>query len=161
MSPDTKSFMFSIDPGVRTRRELALLPFEQDVLTVSRCFFETYEKPDSQCWMQAFMEAEQRFQPPFGATIAHATHLTINFLQTARGGAFSYFPTSDAMAEYAVTPAEKQLIEVMRAVGAGDVEKAEWAALLLCHGGETERFLAAMERLCLIFGQIEGLRYQG
>lgn len=161
MAPDIKSHMHAFDPGVRARRELALLPFEQDILTVSRYFFETYEAPDTQCWMRAFMESEQRFPPPFGATIAHAVHLTITALHTARGGVLSYFPAQDPMADRAVTPAERQLIEVLRAVRAEDVEKAEWSALLLCHGGDSEEFLAAMERLCLIFGEIDKLRYQG
>lgn len=159
MAQDTKTHMIALDPGVQARRELALLPFEQDFLMVSRCFFETYETPNTQCWMRAFMEAEQKFPPPFGATIAHAIHLTITALQNARSGAFSYFPVSDVMADRAVTPAEKQLVEVMRAVRSDDAEKAEWTSLMLCHGGDSKYFLAAMERLCLIVGQIEELRF--
>lgn len=160
MVEHTKSQMIALDPGVRARRELALLPLEQDFLTVSRFFFETYETPETQCWMCAFMEAEQKFPPPFGATIAHAIHLTITALQDARSGTFSYFEARDAMADRAVTPAEKQLIEVMRAVRSADIEKAEWTALMLCNGGESKYFLAAMERLCLILGQIDELRFQ-
>ncbi|MEM6890095.1 MAG: hypothetical protein AAF636_18455 [Pseudomonadota bacterium] len=159
MANETESYVFALDPGVRRRRELALLPFEQNFLTVSRYFFETYELPDTQCWMRAFMEAEQRFPPPFGATIAHAIHLTINALQKARGGTFAYVRTDDVISDRSITKAEAQLIDVLRSVQTDDVEKANWTALLLCHAGDSKDFLAAMERLCVITGQVSELRY--
>lgn len=156
-----KNNVFAFDPAVQARKELALLPHEQHFLTVVRCFLQTYETPGSQCWMNAFLYAEQRFPPPFGATVAHACHLAIETLCLARGRSLSYLKTDNELADRAVTNSERQLIEVLRAVQTSDVEKAEWTALLLCHGGDTKDFLAALERLFIITGQIEELKFQG
>ncbi|MEL6171038.1 MAG: hypothetical protein AAFR02_03360, partial [Pseudomonadota bacterium] len=133
--------------------------FEQDFLCVARHFFETYENPDTQCWMQAFLVAEQQFPPPFGATIAHAISLVVTALKT-RGNSFSYYRADDPLAEHAVTREEQYLLQVLRHMRSGALQQLQSAALLLCCGGDTEPLLAALERMCVITGDIKELRFQ-
>ncbi|MEQ3709646.1 MAG: hypothetical protein ABNH38_04400 [Tateyamaria sp.] len=159
MTEAPKSQIFLCDPGIADKQNLALDSFEQDFLCVARHFFETYENPDMQCWMQAFMVAERRFPPPFGATIAHAISLVVTALKT-RGNSFSYYRAEDPLADYAVTREEQCLVHVLRHMRLGEVQRLQSAALMLCCGGDTKPFLAALERLCVITGDIKELRFQ-
>ena len=102
MTQHAPSQIFFCDPGMGNRQSLELDPFEQAFLCVARHFFETHDAPDAQCWMHAFMAAEQRFPPPFGATIAHAISLAVSALATRRGS-FAYFRNSHALADHAIT----------------------------------------------------------
>lgn len=156
--PNTQIFLF--DPNHADRQSLALGPFETDVLRVARYLCQTHEDPDTQCWMQAFMEAEQCFPPPFGATIAHAISIALTALQSARGGVFSYLRVSDPLADTSITQEERYFVEVLRGLRTGDVAHVRSVALLLCQGGASDAFLGAMERLCIITGDVRQPRFQ-
>ena len=59
--PETRFVV--IDRGIGTQESLAPDTFETTFLSVCRHLFESFQKPESECWMNAFMEAEQRFPP--------------------------------------------------------------------------------------------------
>ena len=156
--PNSQVFVF--DPSRADRQALALEPFETDFLRVARYLCQTHEEPVAQCWMQAFIDAEQCFPPPFGATIAHAISIALTTVQSARGGVFSYFRVSDTLSDDAITQEERYLIEVLRGLRSGDIARVRSVALLLCQGGDADAFLGAMERLCMITGDVSRLRFQ-
>ena len=159
MARHTPSQIYFCDPGIGDRQNLELFPCEQSFLCVARYFFETHDTPDNQCWMQGFMAAEQRFPPPFGATIAHAISLSVSALAT-RSGSFAYYRNDHPLADHAITREEQYLLQVLRGLRAGEVANLQTTAMLLCCGGDTRPFLAAMERLCIITGDVAELRYQ-
>lgn len=155
----TPAQIFFCDPGLGGHQSLELDAFEQSFLCVARHFFETHDAPDSQCWMQAFLEAETRFPPPFGATIAHAISIVVSALGT-RQGTFAYYKTGHVLADHAITREEQYLIKALRDMRTGNRTNVQTAALLLCCGADTRPFLAAMERLCLIIGDVSELQFQ-
>lgn len=159
MTHHTPSQIFFCDPGIGDRRSLEMDAFEQAFLCIARHFFETHDSPDTQCWMQGFMAAEQRFPPPFGATIAHAISLAVSAL-AGRSGSFAYYRTDHALADHAITREEQYLLQVLRGLRSGESGNLQTTAMLLCCGSDTRPFLAAMERLCLITGDVTELRYQ-
>ena len=67
--------IIALDPSTSDRQELVLDGFETSVLNIARKLFESFEEPESQCWMSAFMEAERVFKAPFGVTISHAIRI--------------------------------------------------------------------------------------
>lgn len=154
------SQIFVADPGIAERQAMSLSPFETSVLSVARHLFETYEQPEGQCWMQAFMEAEARFPAPYGATIAHAISVAVGALRTAQHGTFSYFRTSDALAPHAVTDTERRFVETLRHVADGRAAAARASAMMLCFGGPSQAFLAALERLCVLTGAVQETQFQ-
>lgn len=149
-----------IDRGVGTRESLAPDTFETTFLSVCRYFFESFQKPESQCWMNAFMEAEQRFAPPFGATLAHAITIALKELREVRQIPFSYHKHGSFAAEQAVTDDERYLVLTLRAIREGRLSEARSNAIMLCAGGESKALLGALERICVLTGEIETLHFQ-
>jgi len=157
MTPSSHIFVY--DPGVADHHALALTEFETAFLSVARSFFETFESPNGQCWMLGFMDAERRFPIPYGATIAHAISLAVTALRDTHQGVFPYFRTTDEMADRAVTQTERYLIETLRHIRSGNRAAAQTSAMLLCQGNSARTLLQALERLCLITGDVTELRF--
>ncbi|NRB00252.1 MAG: hypothetical protein HRU32_10585 [Rhodobacteraceae bacterium] len=157
---DPKTQIFVYDPGVAERAAMDLNGFETTFLTVARHVFETYENPDAQCWMTAFMEAERVFPAPFGATLAHAIAVAVNGLMIGRTRAFSYFRSSDPLADQAITTEERYFVMILRCLRDHRYGMARTNAVLVCEGGHTAELLAAIERICIITGDVQQPRLQ-
>lgn len=155
-----KEQIFVVDQGFKERSDLSLDDFERGTLTVARHLFQTYAAPESQCWMDAFMAAERAFQPPFGATIAHAISLLVNELRTARQRTFTFYEAGHAFADTAMTREERYLIQTIQLIRSGAYSGARTQAMLLCDGGDCSGVLAAIERLCIITGDVKEPRLQ-
>ncbi|MEM8578323.1 MAG: hypothetical protein AAGF60_10760 [Pseudomonadota bacterium] len=153
------SQIFVYDPGVAERHALELSDFELAFLSVARSFFETFESPSGQCWMMGFMDAERRFPIPYGATIAHAISMVVSELRESHQGVFPYFRTTDELAGQAVTQTERYLLETLRHIRNGNRSGAQTTAMLLCQGNASRGLLQALERLCLITGDVTELRF--
>lgn len=146
--------VFVVDPGIAERDSMAMSTFETAFLDVARHLFETYENPQSQCWMTAFLKAEQVFDPPFGATIAHAIAITIKAVSSERLRGFSYYRSTSPIAARAVTDEERYLVLALRAIREHDHSAARLNALLICEGGDSSPLLAALERIAVITGDV-------
>lgn len=155
----TFSHMFVYESSP-VRRVLNLDGFEKATLCVARHLFATFHHPSEQCWMSAFMEAERAFPPPFGATIAHGITIAIREMSKERCRAFSYFRCDDPLSETATTREEQYLLMTLRGIRRHDHQMARAHALLVCDGGDSDAFLAAIERVCLITGEVQQTRYQ-
>jgi hypothetical protein len=152
--------IFVYDPGVSERATLELDAFENTFLSVARQVITTFDVPDTQCWMTAFMEAEAQFPRPFGATIAHTIVMIINVLRAQRSTTFSYFRHDDPLAKLSMTPEERYLVLTVRNVRRGNGFAARMNAMLACEGGDAHSLLGATERLGLITGDVMTLQYQ-
>jgi hypothetical protein len=149
-----------IDEGMAERKALGMDEFEVTFLSVARHLFANFHAPENHCWMDAFMEAERSFPPPFGATIAHAIAYIVEAMRCTRHSMFSYIRNDDASADLAITREERYLVQVLRAMRSGAHTQARTQAMLLCDGGDTGKLLAAIERLCLITGDVSELQFQ-
>lgn len=149
-----KSQIFVHDHGMTERALLDLDDFEQSFLAIARHIMANFESPDNHCWMAAFVEAEQAFPPPFGATIAHAVSIVVDALRQRRSSAFGYFRADNPLAHAAVTREERYLMCVLQDLRRSKLSSAKTHALLVCGGGEADAFLAAMERICVITGDV-------
>ena len=69
------------DSGLVLISDVGLDEYEQKILQIARLVFATFDKPETQRWVQAFHIAENSFPAPFGATIAHAVVITLNALR--------------------------------------------------------------------------------
>lgn len=148
------SQIFVHDHGMTERALLDLDDFEQSFLTIARHIMANFETPDDHCWMTAFVTAEQAFPPPFGATIAHAVSIIIDALRQGRSSAFGYFRADNPLAHKAVTREERYLMCVLQDLRRSKLSTAKTHALLVCEGGDAGAFLAAMERICVITGDV-------
>ncbi|MEM9434635.1 MAG: hypothetical protein AAGA12_12000 [Pseudomonadota bacterium] len=144
--------IFVFDPGIAERAPLDLDPFERAFLTIARHFISNFEEPSDQCWMQAFLESERVFPPPFGATIAHAIAIILTCVRDHRQSAFSYFRVGDPLADMAMTKEERYLILTLRGTRFQQKTMAQTNALLLCEGDGSSALLEAVARLCIITG---------
>ena len=158
--PSDTSQIFVYDPGVAERAPLDLDAFERSFLGIARDSISSFDAPQLLCWMTAFLEAERIFPAPFGATIAHAIAISINALRDGRSSPFAYFRTGDPLADLAMTRQERYLLLSLRGIRRNDPSTARANALLVCEGGDTMGFLAALERLCLITGDVSECQYQ-
>lgn len=159
-TPKTTSQIFVYDPGISDRAALDMDTFEETFLTVARQIITTFDEPDTQCWMSAFMEAEARFPPPFGATIAHAIVVIVNVLREERSSAFSYIRHDDPADVLFITPEERYLLLTLREVRQNNGFRARMNAMLACEGGDAARLLAAIERLGIITGDVGSPEFQ-
>ena len=143
------------DPSNSDRQELVLDGFETSVLNIARKLFESFEEPESQCWMSAFMEAERVFKAPFGATIAHAITIIISDIWHVRSRNLTYLRASDPMTVSSLTPEERYFMQMLQDMRRQNYAQARMFAMLLCEGGDSDVTLAAVERLCIITGDIK------
>jgi len=158
--PTTPTQIFVYDPGVTERAALEMDAFENTFLSVARQIITTFEVPHTQCWMTAFLEAEEQFPPPFGATIAHAIVMVINVLREERSSTFAYFRHDDPLAKLSMTPQERYLVMTLREVRNGNGFRARMNAMLACEGGEAHRLLARVEQLGIITGDVATPQFQ-
>lgn len=152
--PPANSSVFVVDPGITERACLNMNAFEAAFLDVARHIFETLETPQTQCWMTAFMKAEQVFEPPFGATIAHAIALTVQEISAERLRVFAYYKSGSPVAARALTDEERYLVLALRAMREHQHSTARLNALLICEGGDNSGLLAALERISIITGDV-------
>jgi len=160
MTSSDTSQIFVYDPGIAERAALDMDTFENTFLSVARHIITTFDVPDSQCWMTAFLEAEERFPPPFGATIAHAIVIIIHILKQERSSTFAYFRHDDPVAKLSMTPQERYLMLTLRAVRNADGFRARMNAMLACEGGDAQLLLGSVERLAMITGDVTTPQYQ-
>ena len=99
--------------------------------------------------------------PPYGATLAHAITIALRELRTARQISFSYHKHGSLTAESAVTEDERYLVLTLRTIREGRLSEARSNAIMLCAGGDSNGLLSALERICVLTGEIEDLRFQG
>lgn len=154
------SQIFVYDPGVTDRANLDLDVFEKSFLGIARDIIASFDRPQSHCWMTAFLEAERVFPAPFGATIAHAIAVSVDALRAGRTRAFSYFPNGAPLGDISMTQEERYLLMTLRGLRRCEPATARANALLVCEGSDPARLLAALERLCLITGDVTECRFQ-
>lgn len=127
--------------------------FELAVLEVARQFFAAYANPDEHRWMDAFEQAELKFPPPFGATLALAVMRAIRVLRTSRTTAFEFVEPNCEICRQTITQEERYLISILKAVRKERRSEAMTHALLVCEGADPERLVLAFEALCIIIGE--------
>lgn len=152
--------VFVYNPNVAELTTLDLDEFESAFLCVARHLFETFDQPDQQCWMDAFWEAEQMFPASFGATIAHAVAISINALPINRNRPFCHFRAQDSLDDPAMTSEERYLVFVLHAMRQQNSASAIANATPVCEGGEIADLLAAIERMCIITGDLAVPKFQ-
>ena len=144
------------DSGLVLISDVGLDEYEQKILQIARLVFATFDKPETQRWVQAFHIAENSFPAPFGATIAHAVVITLNALRVSRNRCFSFFDAGHPHADTVMTQEEKYVLLTFHAIRRKESTKARMQAMLACEGGETKSFLSAFERLAMITGDVSG-----
>jgi len=144
--------------------DLNLTGAERGVLSVARCFFHSFARPESQAWMEALSEAEARFGSEAGPGIAHRILGVLQAVRGARRSTFMFNPARCPSCSRAVTSEERRLMLALVAVGRGDAGSAHVETMLLCEGNDIAPVLGAMEELVEIlperrdmFGRRRGL----
>ena len=152
--------IFVCDRGAAARENLCLDAFDQAFLRIARHLFAAFETPEDHSWMQAFMEAETAFPPPFGATIAHGIAIALNAIRAERLRPFAYIRPTDPVAPQGLTDEERYLLLTLRGLRSGNAGLARTNAMLLCDGGAGPELLAALERLAIITGDVTEPAFQ-
>ncbi|MEM9973934.1 MAG: hypothetical protein AAF771_07105 [Pseudomonadota bacterium] len=135
--------------------ELALGPFEKHFLDTARRFIIALTVPESLAWVEAFRRAELAFPAPFGATIANAILIAVSEMQRARLDPAAIRIALHCSEGAVVTEDEHRLISAFQAVRLRRQSDAYANALLLCDGGSCRAFLAALERIAIITGDVD------
>ena len=139
--------------------EMSFDEFEISILKIARFFFEALDKPNSQIWKLAFLKAESFFPIPFGASIAHAISIAIDSMCFARTQSFSYFANTHPEAHLQITNEEKYFLKAFQSIRQNKKSSAETFGLLVCEGSEINGFLATLERLAMITGDVQNPAY--
>ena len=135
--------------------ELGFDVFEISVLRIARYFCEAFDQPMRQTWKLAFLEAEKIFPAPFGATIANAISIAIDMVCLGRKRNFCYFQVNSLQANNVMTDEERYFLMTLHQIRRGKKSAARSYAMIVCEGPHSEGFLAAMERLAIITGDVE------
>lgn len=160
MPSANQSCVFVCTPNAVSVAQMQLDPFEMSVLEISRIYFETFQSPEKQLWAEAFHLAEQRFDVPYGATVAQAVATILLHLQSKRAGIFAYFGRDHAEAYTLLTQDEANLMRLVQHMRAGRVSLLHSTALILACGGNVRPLLATVEQLCILSGDVDKPRFQ-
>ncbi|MEL7213705.1 MAG: hypothetical protein AAGK92_13665 [Pseudomonadota bacterium] len=138
----------SANANPRLARTDRLNPFEGKILTIARCYFQTFACPAGQTWIESFRMAEQFFKPEDASQYALGT---LNVVQTMRSARRSTFKFSNPLCpgcSSLLTEAERQMTSALAAVRMGQRSSAHIHALLLTEGNDPQPMLRAMQDLC-------------
>ncbi|QBX99990.1 hypothetical protein E2K80_03935 [Rhodophyticola sp. CCM32] len=136
--------------GRRTERVADLDRFEADILSVARCFFQTFASPERQTWVQAFGMAQTLFPGLDGANLAIGVLNVVQAMRVSRSSVFTFSNPYCADCARILSDGERQLTSALYAVRLGHRSTAHIHALILTEGGETERLIYALEKLAAL-----------
>ncbi|MEM0947705.1 MAG: hypothetical protein AAGK37_09890 [Pseudomonadota bacterium] len=139
--------------------DLDLDEFALNVLDVARHFLISLAVPESLAWVEAIRRAECAFPPPYGATIASAILVAVQETQISRFHRSRLRVALHTPDGAAVTNEERYFIEAFQDIRKGRHSRAYANALMLCEGVNSHAFLAALERLAVITGEVDALHY--
>ena len=129
--------------------------FEISVLRIMRYFCEAVDQPARQTWKLAFREAEKIFPVPYGATIAHAISVAIDMVCVSRARNFCYFQWNSLQAKDLITDEERYFLMTLHNIRRGKKSAARSYAMMVSEGPQFVDFLAALERIGIITGDVE------
>ena len=131
-------------PKNRLIGELGYDRNETAVLTVIRYFFQSFQHPASQSWVNAFGAAEARFaQPLAGEVTARALHMVM-CMRTSRKSSFCFTNPNCTRCAARVTSNEAQFMSVLKLARHHRPEAMQAHASLLCEGNDVTAYLNAV-----------------
>ena len=125
-----------------------LHPFEGKILTIARCFFQTFACPGGQSWMDSFKMADVYFKSEDAAQMALGILNIVQTMRIARNSTFQFSNPLCPGCARLMTETERQLTSALSAVRLGQRSTAHIHALLLTEGNDTGPMLNAMQELC-------------
>ncbi|MEL6508174.1 MAG: hypothetical protein AAFQ47_13285 [Pseudomonadota bacterium] len=125
-----------------------LNPFEGKILTIARCFFQSFAFPAGQTWIESFKMADNFFKSEDAAQYALGTLNVVQTMRVARNSTFKFSNPLCPGCASLLTEAERQLTSALAAVRMGQRSTAHIHALLLTEGNDPQPMLRAMKELC-------------
>lgn len=132
----------------RLARTDSLNPFEGKILTIARCFFQTFACPGGQTWIESFRMADKLFACEDSAQYAFGTLNIVQTMRVARSSTFKFSNPLCPGCASLLTDSERQLTSALAAVRAGQRGTAHIHAMLLTEGNDPQPMLRAMQTLC-------------
>ncbi len=132
----------------RLARADSLNPFEGKILTIARCFFQTFACPAGQTWIESFRMADKLFASDYAAQYAFGTLNIVQTMRVARNSTFKFSNPLCPGCASLLTHSERQLTSALAAVRTGQRSTAHIHAMLLTEGNDPQPMLRAMHTLC-------------
>ena len=123
---------------------------ELDILQIARLIFLSFHHPETYAWVNAFNIAEQRYEKPYGATIANAVVTTVNAVCGARGSGLRYHDPHCLICQEYVTPDEQFFVGALHELRLGKKLSARTHLMHLCEGLDECATFEAMGKLTQI-----------
>lgn len=139
--------------GTDDCQHLAQTSFDQlelDILQIARLIFLSFHHPETYAWVNAFNIAEQRYEKPYGATIANGVLTIVNAVCGARDSGLRYHDPQCLICQEYVTPDEQFFVGALHELRLGNKLSARTHVMHLCEGLDECTTFEAMGELTQI-----------
>lgn len=120
---------------------------EDTLLTIARCFFQSYAIPDSQSWMPGYDIAEAAFGDETGSMIATRMFTVLRAVRYSRRSMFCFNSPTCACCAQVVTEHERRLMQALQSIRCNYTGRAQTELMMLCEGNSVVQVIDAMVRL--------------
>lgn len=127
--------------------DLRLDPFERLTLALLRWHFQNLAQPDSHGWLMAMRVAAAHVGSRQAGVLCYDIVGALQSLRMARKTPVSFNPEGCGCCRVWVTPDERRLVELLKALRKGQQGQAQIIAQVLCDGVPDTPLLASMQVL--------------
>ncbi|MFN6977169.1 MAG: hypothetical protein ACK4OP_03525 [Gemmobacter sp.] len=120
-------------------------PFARLTLSLLRWHFQTFAAPASQGWLRALHCATLHAGPNAAGALCYDLVAVVQALRATRRSSFRFNPEGCACCRVWLTPDERRLVEMIGAVRAGRLGRAQALGQILCDGNPAENLIAMTE----------------
>ncbi len=130
-------------------RSRAGMDSDEDVLlTLSRCYFETFAVPTSQSWMRCFDLAERYFGGDKGAIICQRLLAALQSVRYSRRSVFDFNASQCTGCCNILTEHERRLMAVIKSARREQFGAVRMELMMLCEGNNTAPSEESIANLC-------------
>ncbi|ARU01919.1 hypothetical protein [Yoonia vestfoldensis] len=132
-------------PGEVALQDIGLDPFARLTLVLLRSHFQTFAVPESQGWLIALRCATAQVGPDAAGALCYDLLGVVQTLRSSRTTPIAFNAESCPCCRDWLTPAERQIMQMIAALRHNHQGRARTLAQLLCDGAPDSQLLAVTE----------------
>jgi len=140
--------------------DLGLERFERLTLALLRWHFQNFAQPDSHGWLMAMRVAAAHVGSRQAGVLCYDIVTVVQSLRMARKTPVSFNPEGCTCCRIWLTPDERRLVALLKALRKGQQGQAQVIAQVLCDGVPDAPLLASMQVLLTHHAQLDPLSHQ-
>ena len=140
---------FRVIQGKEIQRSKAGLDDDEDVLlTLARCYFETFAMPETQSWMRCFDLAACHFGADTGAVVSQRLLFALQAMRCSRRSVFGFNAPHCKGCSKIMTEHERRLMTVIKSTRHKQFGTMRMELMMLCEGNDTALAETCFDSLC-------------